>query len=227
MVHKHGILTKKESAVQKALMNKFNVIKRKTKKPVIVALVGLVGAGKSSVAKELAVHIGAVCIEGDKIRVELRKCGARFEKTRAIAENIAVEVIKLGGNVILDSDFADEKKRASIRERARKIKTRLIFIRVFCDFDVMTGRVLTAQYRNNDNDFFGGDSSKWKGSQQNRGAVVKIREMWRRTPLHYRWSNQGGGVWILRKFSHAFFAEIDTTVTALWKQKMKGCAKQL
>jgi len=44
-----------------------------TQTPVIVAIIGLVGSGKSSVAQELAKHIGATVIEGDDIRIELRK----------------------------------------------------------------------------------------------------------------------------------------------------------
>ncbi len=221
------MLTKKEHATQGVLINELSVTKRKTKKPVIVALIGLAGAGKSSVAKEFAMRMGATRIEGDRIRVELRKRGERFEKTRAIAENITVEIIKLGGNVVLDSDFVDEKKRTGIRECARKAGARLVFVRVYCNPDVMIGRTLATQYRNGDNDFFSGASSEWTGSKQSRGAIVKIREMWRRTPLHYWWGSRDGGVWILRKFSYAIFAEIDTTVTALWKRDVEKYAKQI
>ena len=73
MVHKREKLTKKERAAQDAFMAKLDIKKRKTEKPVIVAVIGLVGSGKSSVAQELAKHIGATVIEGDDIRIELRK----------------------------------------------------------------------------------------------------------------------------------------------------------
>jgi len=226
MTHKRETLTKKECAVQEVFMANLDIKKRKTKKPIIVALIGLVGSGKSSVAKELAKHIGGTVIEGDAIRIELRKQGERYKKARAIAENVAMEVIKQGGNVILDSDFVDEKKRASLREKVRKVGVRLVFIRIHCDFDVMAGRVLTATYHNRVDDFFGGASSKWQGSVQSKGAAVKIREMWRRTPHHYRWINQGGGKWVLKKFPFNIFAEIDTT-TDSWKREVKKCAKKL
>lgn len=226
-VLKHDILTKKERAAQDVFMTKLNIKKCKTKKQVIVAIIGLVGSGKSSVAQELAKHIGATIIEGDDIRIELRKQGERYEKARAIAENAAIEVIKQGGNVILDSDFVDKKKRASLREKARKAGVRLVFVRTHCDVDVVVGRVLTATYRNHVDDFFGGASSKWTGSEQSKGAAVKVREMQRRTPHHYRWVNQGGGKWVLKKFPFAIFAEIDTTDSNSWKREVEKYAKKL
>ncbi|KKS58251.1 MAG: hypothetical protein UV22_C0002G0014 [Parcubacteria group bacterium GW2011_GWA2_42_35] len=220
-------LTKKESTAQNAFMAKLDIKQRKTKEPVIVAVIGLVGSGKSSVAHELAKYIGATVIKGDDIRIELRKQSEKYKQARTIAENAAVEIVKQGGNVILDSDFVDEKKRASVREKARKAGVRLVFVRTHCDLDVMVGRVLTATYHNRVDDFFGGAESKWQGSEQSKGAAVKVREMWRRTPLHYRWVNQGGGKWVLKKFPFAIFAEIDTTDSDSWKREVKKCAKQL
>ena len=227
MVHKREKLTKKEQAAQDAFMAKLDIKKRKTEKPVIVAVIGLVGSGKSSVAHELAKHIGATVIEGDDIRIELRKQSERYEKSRAIAENAALEVVKQGGNVILDSDFVDEKKRASVREMARKAGMRLVFIRIHCDLDVMVGRALTTTYHNHVDDFFGGAKSKWQGNGQSKGAAVKVREMWRRTPHHYAWVNRDGGKWVLKKFPFAIFAEIDTTDSDSWKRGVERCAKQL
>lgn len=222
--HKFEKLTVKERVAQANYLATLNVTKRKTGKPIIVALLGLVGSGKSSVSRELAKYIGANVIEGDDIRIELRKMRERFERARAIAENIAFKVIQQGGNVILDSDFVDAKKRASIREKARLAGVRLVFIRTYCDLDVAVGRILTAGYGSTEDDFFVGTPSEWKGSEQSKGAVVKIREMWRRTPNHYRWFNKAGGRWILRTFPVTFFEEINTTHETKWKDAVKRCA---
>lgn len=227
MVHKREKLTSKELAAQKSFMAKLNISRRKTKEPIIVAFIGLIGSGKSSVAGELANQIGATVIEGDDIRIELRKQEERYERTRAIAEDVAFEVIERGSNAILDSDFVDEKKRASLREKARKAGVHVIFIRTHCDLDVVIGRVLNATYSDTVDDFFGGASSRWEGSAQSKGAAVKVREMWRRTPHHYRWVNQVGGKWVLKKFQFAIFAEIDTTDESRWKMEVGKLATQL
>ncbi len=70
-------------------MAKLDIKKRKTEKPVVVAIIGLVGSGKSSMAQEIAKHIGATIIDGDDIRIELRKQSERYERARAIGENAA------------------------------------------------------------------------------------------------------------------------------------------
>jgi len=218
-------LTQKERDAQAHFLTKLDIKKRKTQQPVIVAFIGLVGSGKSALAQEFAKHIGATVIEGDAIRIELRKQNEDYGKCLAIAENAAIEVIKQGGNVIFDFDFVHKKKRASIRKMARQKNIRLVFVRTYCDFDVMVGRIITATYHRDD--FFGGAESKWTGSEQSKGATVKVREMWRRTPHHYRWVNQGGGKWVLKKFPFSIFAEIDTTNSDSWKGDVAKYAKQL
>lgn len=227
MAHKKEILTQKERRAQDDFLAELDIKKRKTEKPVIVAMIGLVGSGKSSVAQELAKHIGATVVGGDAIRIELRKQNERYERARLIAENVAIEIVKQGGNVILDSDFIDVKKRASIREKARKIGVHLAFMCVYCDLDMMIGRALIANYSDNANDFFGGASSAWQGDKQGRGAVVKIREMYRRIPHHYRWVNQGDGRWEIKNPPCAVLADIDTTNENSWKQETEECAKRL
>src|SRR4051812_47971229 len=96
-----------EIEAQRTICNKLNMSVHKTDEQVIVAFVGLVGSGKSSVANELANHIGATVISADDIRNELRKRKASYNKVRLIVENLAIDAIKYGTNVIIDSDFVD------------------------------------------------------------------------------------------------------------------------
>lgn len=227
MVHKREKLTAKEERAQKVFVSNLKHVSRKTKEPVIIAMIGLIGSGKSSVATELAKHIGATVVAGDEIRIELRKQGERYERMRAIAENIVIKLVNEGKNIILDSDFIDEKKRASLREKARKADIRLVFLCTYADLDVQVGRIITADYRNAVDDFFGGASSKWDGSGQSKGAVVKLREMWRRTPLHYRWVNKGGGEWKIKNPPCSVIADIDTTDDKTWKQEVADVATKL
>ena len=89
------------------------------------------------------------------------------------------------------------------------------------------GRILTASYRGHVEDFFGGASTKWSGSAQSKGAVVKLREMMRRLPQHYRWENKVGGRWVIKNPPCKVLADIDTTNPAEWKNEVTKCAKQL
>ncbi|MBI4155704.1 MAG: AAA family ATPase [Candidatus Zambryskibacteria bacterium] len=227
MIHRREKLTMKEERAKNAFVSKLKSVTSKTKKPVIVAIIGLVGSGKSSVATELSKLIGATIISGDEIRIELRKQGERYERARAIAENVVIELVKKGQNIILDSDFVDGKKRASIREKARKAGVRLVFVCTYADLDVQVGRIITANYRDTADDFFGGASSKWQGNGQSKGAVVKLREMWRRAPLHYRWVNKTGGQWVIKNPPCTVLADIDTTNEQAWKREVAECAKKL
>ncbi len=110
MIHKKESLTPKECRTQDEFIKTLKVMPRKTKKAIVIAIIGLVGSGKTSVAKELANLLPATIIEGDDIRVQLRKQNERYEGARKIAENAVSKVIKQGGNVILDSDHIDQKK---------------------------------------------------------------------------------------------------------------------
>jgi hypothetical protein len=91
----------------------------------------------------------------------------------------------------------------------------------------MTGRAITANYRNRPEDFFGGASTIWNGNEQSRGSVVKLREMWRRTPHHYRWENKGGGRWILRKLPFPVLATINTGDSTGWKQNVRDAITRI
>lgn len=224
--HRSRISDKNARSVQDIVMEKIGFKKRKTKKPLVIALAGLVGSGKNLVAKALAKHIGAVVIGADDVRVELRKRGESYGRVRTIVEQAALEILKRGGSVVLDSDFAGVEKRGSLRKKMQRAGARIMFVRVHCNPDAAIGRIISAHYRARADDFFGGAFSVWKGSARVKGAVVKIREMWRRTPLHYRWSEKGGGRWELKKLPFACIAEIDTT-RVTWKREIKKCAKKL
>ena len=225
MVRKKRDLTPKEHRAQKLFIAKLGMKKRTTNRPVIIAMIGLVGSGKSSAARELAKRIGATVIKSDDIRVELRKLGEPYERVRVIAENATLEIVKQGGNVILDSDFIDPTKRASLREKVRGVSAELVFVCTYADFDVMIGHVITATYKDRAGEFFSRSKSKWVGSEQSKAAAVKIREMLRRLPFHYRWQSKVGGEWVIKNPPCAVLANIDTTNQDSWKKEVLRCAK--
>ena len=221
-------LSVKEGYVEDALLTELKIPKRKTRRPLIVGMIGLVGSGKSTVARELAGRIGAAVIEADRIRVVLRKCRMSFDRTRLIAENLALEALERGGNVVIDADFVDAKKRKSLLTKARKVGARVVFVATYCDdarFDNMIGRVVINTY--SEDDLFGGAPTTWKGDAETRGRIVKLREMMRRLPRHYRWEDKNGGRWLIKKPPCRVVADIDTSESGKWRRQVAVCAKKL
>jgi len=215
LYHPRETMTKKEENVQKQYLDQLKFKTRTTGKPIIVAMIGLVGSGKSAVAKQVAEHLRATIIRGDEIRVMLRAQRGDFNKVRKIAEDATIEVIKRGSNVVLDSDFIDDAKRASIRAVAKELGTKLVFIRTYCDHDIAIGRM-----KNNEpGEFFSSTSSPWLGDD--RGQVAKLREFHRRTPHHYKWNKVGGGKWTLRHLPFKIGTTIDTGKEG-WSEALKN-----
>lgn len=198
----------------------------KKRKLIVIGMVGLVGSGKSSIARVLAKHLKANVIDGNAIFVQLRKEKIDYSGARNIAEALVREYLKRGRSVVIDSDFIDAKKRSELVRGAKKFGARVMFVRVYVNPDVAIGRMMTARYRNQPDDFFGGAATKWHGKPQKRGAVVKIREMLRRTPHHYRWSEKGGGTWMLKNPPFVDFS-VDTTDGKTWKQQVREIARKL
>ncbi|MDP3741673.1 MAG: AAA family ATPase [bacterium] len=203
--------TQKENAVVDRISQRISITPRVTKAPVIVAMVGLVGSGKSRVASEFGSLLDASVISGDDIRVELRQAGESFEHAWQIGVLIAIKAIQNGSNVILDFDHILAERRTELAKLAEAAAAKLLFIRTHVSTDIMLGRIITVEYENRPEDFFGGAKTVWKGSPQSRGAVVKTREMMRRLPHHYDWFSEGGGTWRLKKLDFPLAAEVDTS----------------
>ena len=223
--HNMEKLSKKEKEVQTEFIQSVKT-HPSNKKPIVIAMIGLVGSGKSTVASMIAKQLPATIISGDTIRILLRNKKEKYEKTRAIAENVMMYVLEQNGNVVLDSDFIDPKKRASLREKVRKVNGKLVFVRTYADIDVVSQRIRTQKHAGDS--FFGGASSA--STAQDSGPDVKFREMWRRTPHHYKWINEDGGKWVLKKLPFSIFTTIDTsgsekTVESVSKAvyKLKKC----
>jgi predicted kinase len=222
VLHSRERFTDKERAALEASMAKLKTRKRDTHAPIIVAMIGLVGSGKTTLARYLSGFIGATVISADDIRIELRKRRESLDRARAIAEDMAIRVIKGGGNVVLDSDFIDQKKRASLKEKARKVGARIAFVRAYAEPDDILGRITTSPAE----EFFYDAATIWEGSSQEKGVVVKLREFWRRTPQHYSWKNKVGGKWKLKKLPFALLADINTS-NPEWESHLRNALLQL
>lgn len=188
----------------------------------VIALIGIVGSGKTTFAKILAQRIGAVIIEGDAIRTHLRATGVggidSSNHVRIIAEHMMLVALQRGANVILDSDFVSTAKRTTLLMKARSANTPVHFVRTVCDFDELIGGIISAPEEAFKDTIFATAESSWTGLR--RANIVKLRETIRRIPQHYRWSARGGGQWIARDLK---FPVIITVRTHL-PEEMATCA---
>lgn len=193
----------------------------------IVAMVGLIGSGKSRIAQGLAKEFPAIIIEGDAVRVCLREAGASYDRAWKICENAAIAVTESGAHVVIDADYFAAEKRASLNKAAKKAGVDMVYLRTFCDFDMMIGRMMAASYP--EDSFFGGASTQWQGTADQRGAVVKLREMMSRLPSYFqavRTKYPGRYKWVPRKFSFVDFT-VDTTNEKKCSEEVKKIAKRI
>jgi len=191
------------------------VKRRRTKTPVILAFIGVSGAGASTLAKAFSKILGWSVVEKNKIRVKLREEGKGFtpQKTDQIHYAMLAKVLKSGGNAICDSDFVEKPKRKKLERFAKKFGARVLYLRLFCDRDVMFSRMLKSKY-DPKKDIF-------------KSAAVAVREHSRRLLWHYRWSEANGGSFKPKKLPIKFFAEINTADSKAWQKKVRLLAKRL
>lgn len=197
------------------IFNQLVRIKRiQTKELFVVALVGEIASGKSTIAQKIAEKIDAVVIESDAVRVALRKNECGYEKTHEIMRIALREVLRFGINVVLDSDWSPIAKRGFLRSIIREIKRelrpefgiRVFYVQTVADVDVVSGRAVNTEYP--EDILFGGAVCKWDGP--NKGNAVAVKEMRRLTPRHYKFKQigqWGSGYYILtpKKFPFVDF----------------------
>ncbi len=187
-----------------------------------MAFVGLVGSGKTTIAKELARYIGGTVVSSDAIRVILRKRKGDYADVRDIAVAAAAEVIQRGGNAILESDHVDAKKRRTLERTAKMVGARVFYVRVCTNLDVMLGRVLKDR---EPDPFFAGASSLWQGREKPK--VIKLRELIRRLPHHYRWESKNSGAWFARALPIPFVATLNASDDHTWRDQVKKLAARI
>ena len=193
-----------------------------TAHPVAIAMIGLVGSGKSTVATTLAKELSAVVVTNDKIRQLPSKRGGDYARVIFIAEELALDFLRDGYSVIMDSDYVDQDKRASLRAKLNSISIPLYFVRTTAHPDAQIFRILNEDYTEEVNLFFANASSPAEIHKASPlyGPTIKLREMLRRLPHHYRWSREGGGTWHLRRLPFKIHLDLNLTFAG-WEGQLK------
>lgn len=105
--------------------------------PRLIALSGLPGAGKSTVANALARRIGAVVVSVDPIEDALHRAGLRPSHETGlaaylVAEVVAREALTRGHAVVVDAANYVEVARAMWRDLAHECSADLTWVEVVC-----------------------------------------------------------------------------------------------
>ena len=172
----------------------------------------------------LAHEIGGVVVSADELRTALRREKVGYKNIRELSLSIGAKIVEQGGNIIINSDFIDPKKREKLNAIGKAHDVSTLYVQVVCDPDVLFGRIIEEKYGTPTSDLFAGAKSIWKGKK--KGAVVKFREMWRRTPHHYTWSEEGGGQWKIKNVQNVL-GIIDTTDEKKIQKQVKLLIKKL
>lgn len=204
------------NAAVKKIAATLKIQQRPTNRPLLVAMTGLLGSGCSSVAKELVKPLGAVILRSDELRaIYLRPQKKEYQAhTLPILHGLVRWIFEQGGNVVLDRDDADGRTKEYFHDVIDAFRARAITIRVISDRDVIIKRLMNTKYDPKHNIL--------------TDHIVALRDMVRRTPLHYDWIPKPIPQFVLKKhLTVKPFATIDTSDGKSWKKEVKQIAQNL
>jgi predicted kinase len=112
-----------------------------TKKPVVIALVGLPQTGKSTVAETIAGTLGAIVIANNDWRNYWVRHGEGNSFVNEVELHMLDEVLGEKHNVIMDSDYANPAKRRFLEAVASKHDAEVIYVIVGCSLHIWEKRI--------------------------------------------------------------------------------------
>lgn len=116
---------------------------------------GFIGFGKTTIAKQMAEKLPAVCLTHDEFMVKLygrnipyEEFRSDYEKVDDVLWNMAEKIIAVGVDVIMDYGFWSHADRKKVFERAQNITESVVFHNVCCDMVTAKQRILKRSAEN-------------------------------------------------------------------------------
>lgn len=112
-------------------------------------MVGFMGFGKTTIAKQLEKEIPAVRLTHDEFMVKLYgrnmpydEFHPNYNKVDEVLWNLAEKIINAGRDVIMDYGFWSHKDREEAYQKAKKISDNVVFHYIDCDLKIAKERIL-------------------------------------------------------------------------------------
>lgn len=116
----------------------------------LIAFIGVVGSGKTYIARILARELGAVHVQTDDIRVELRRRGKSYSSAPSIANKKSAKFLSLERSVVQDFDAVLAKRRRELKRVAERFGARAVFVQVKTPEKVIIERLRKKHYTSSD-----------------------------------------------------------------------------
>lgn len=122
------------------------------KKPIAYLISGFVGSGKTTFARKLEKETGAIRFTKDEWIIRIFGNDPNFkefdkydEKMTSLSNDLAIQCLKAGLDVIIDNGFWSRTQRDQMRERIKEIGAHFQFYSIQCPYQIMRQRII---YRN-------------------------------------------------------------------------------
>lgn len=115
---------------------------KKVDKPFIVATIGLIGSGRTTVAQMVVEKLkGAVLVKSDSARYLLKETGLPWgDNVRQILKGVAIDLLGRGYGVVFDGNAADEEDRKNIGEIVGRTGASVYYVRINVDPEIAKER---------------------------------------------------------------------------------------
>lgn len=123
-------------------LSRLKLPEAKADKRFVVASIGLIGSGRTTVAKMFVEKLkGTILVRSDSARYLLKEKGLPWgDNVRQILKGVAVDLLGRGYGVVFDGNAADEEDRKNISEIANQTGAKVFYVRINIDSEVAKER---------------------------------------------------------------------------------------